>query len=168
MSFINQSYILDLETIRKQEQQTKLLNCLIEKFQQIVQGKDVNYGNLERIRRECRWDEERECWYLPDIVYYRTKLPPAEFTNGLNDSDLIEEDLFEVDDRSGQSPTIYNSTGAYTNGNVESKTIKDRLFQKLEKNVKSNLAANYFKPKRQEQLLNHVQTYLSKCVIHTV
>lgn len=101
-------------------------------------------------------------WHLPDVVYYRTKLPPAEFANGFSDNDLIEEDLFNVDDRSDQSPTFYNSTRAYTNGNMESKTIKDRLFQKLEKNVKSNLAANYFKPKRQEQLLNHVQAYLSK------
>ena len=127
-----------------------------------MQGKDVNYANLERIRREIVWDEERELWHLPDVVYYRTKLPPAEFANGFSDNDLIEEDLFNVDDRSDQSPTFYNSTRAYTNGNMESKTIKDRLFQKLEKNVKSNLAANYFKPKRQEQLLNHVQAYLSK------
>lgn len=152
-----------METIRKQEQQTKLLNQIIEKFQQIVQGKDVNYANLERIRRECVWDEDRELWHLPEVVYYRTKLPPAEFVNGFSDNDLIEEDLFNVDD--GPSPTL--STRAYTNGNVESRTITDRLFQKLEKNVKSNLAANYFKPKRQEQLLNHVQAYLSKCVGRT-
>ena len=152
----------DLETIRKQEQQTKLLNQIIEKFQQIVQGKDVNYGNLERIKKECIWDDENELWHLPEIVYYRTKLPPAEFNDN---SDLIEEDLFNLDDRSAQSPIYNNSNKIYTNGNfnsINNKTIKDRLFQKLEKNVKSNLAANYFKPKRQEQLLNHVQTYLSK------
>lgn len=135
------------------------MNQIIEKFQQIVHGKDVNYGNLEKIKKECKWDYEKELWYLPEIVYYRTKLPPTDFNNNSsNEFDLIEEDLFNVDDRIDQSPTIY------TNGtnNLSSKAIKDRLFQKLEKNVKSNLAANYFKPKRQEQLLNSVQTYLSK------
>lgn len=33
----------------------------------------------------------------------------------------------------------------------------DRLFERLEKGAQENLAANYFKPKRREQLLNHVQ-----------
>ena len=155
-------FILDLETIRKQEQQTKLLNQLIEKFQEIIKNKDINYSNLERIKKECTWIEEKELWYLPEIIYYRTKLPPTELKNTNHEFDLIE-DLFDLDDRQEQSSPGYNSPNKiYTNGtNLNGKTIKDRLFQKLEKNVKSNLAANYFKPKRQEQLLSTVQTYLT-------
>lgn len=33
----------------------------------------------------------------------------------------------------------------------------DKLFERLEKGAQENLAANYFKPKRREQLLNRVQ-----------
>lgn len=153
---------LDLETIRKQEQQTKLLNQIIEKFQQIVHGKEVNYANLEKIKKECAWDEEREFWHLPEVIYYRTKLPPAEFKNHTpNDEfDLIEEDLFNLGDR---SPDQSDSIKIYSNGTgLNSNAIKDRLFQKLEKNVKDNLTANYFKPKRQEKLLNHVQNFVNQ------
>ena len=35
------------------------------------------YSNLEKIRTEASWSEERQIWRLPDLTVQKTKLPPA-------------------------------------------------------------------------------------------
>lgn len=34
-------------------------------------------SNIERIKQEATWSEDMERWRVPDIVFPRTKLPPA-------------------------------------------------------------------------------------------
>ena len=34
-------------------------------------------SNLEKIRSEAAWSEERQTWKLPDLIVQKTKLPPA-------------------------------------------------------------------------------------------
>merc|ERR550517_1832408 len=70
-----------LDSIRKQDQQIKLLDQILDKVQPTLR-KDCNYSNLEKIRTEASWSEERQIWRLPDLTVQKTKLPPA----GLNGS----------------------------------------------------------------------------------
>lgn len=141
-----------LETIRRQEQQVKLFSQILEKTQPCIR-RDCNYSNLDRIKNESIWDEDLQKWRLPELIVTRTKLPPAMDANGhggihsavngqrtgLTDYEPliapVEEELLVVGDQNGD----------------------DKLFERLEKGAQENLAANYFKPKRRDMLLNHVQ-----------
>ena len=47
------------------------------KFKDLVQTKSTLCSNLEKIRAEAAWSEERQTWRLPDLTVQKTKLPPA-------------------------------------------------------------------------------------------
>lgn len=36
---------------------------------------ECNYSNLEKIRREFRWDEENDFWKIPEPIITKTSLP---------------------------------------------------------------------------------------------
>lgn len=122
-----------LETIRKQDQQIKLLSQIMDKIQPCLR-KDCNYTNIDRVKSESVWDEDLQKWKLPDLVVTRTKLPPAQ-GGSQQDNEDHETNGIEVLDGSDLP--------------------EDKLFQKLEKGTNESLVANYFKPKRREQLLNN-------------
>ncbi|MCP3667572.1 MAG: hypothetical protein GY696_34610 [Gammaproteobacteria bacterium] len=63
-----------LDTIRRQDQQLKLMQQLMEKIQPCIR-RDSNYANLERIRKEAVWDEDLQKWHLPDVAVSKTQLP---------------------------------------------------------------------------------------------
>ncbi|VDD93142.1 unnamed protein product [Enterobius vermicularis] len=63
-----------LETIRKEEQQIKLLQQILDKIQTISR-KDTNYANLDRIKRSASWNEDQGKWIIPEIVFLKTTLP---------------------------------------------------------------------------------------------
>lgn len=63
-----------LDTIRKQERQIKLLDAIIARIHPCLR-RDCNYYNIDRIRTECKWNEEEEQWILPKLVIERTALP---------------------------------------------------------------------------------------------
>ena len=63
-----------LDTIRKQEQQLKLLQEIIDRIQPCLR-KDCNYSNLDRIRMMCKWDEDSQKWILPQLKIDKTSLP---------------------------------------------------------------------------------------------
>ena len=43
----------------------------------LVDFKSTLCSNLEKIRAEAAWSEERQTWRLPDLTVQKTKLPPA-------------------------------------------------------------------------------------------
>ena len=84
-----------LDTIRKQDQQIKLIESILEKIHPTVR-KDCNYrykakegsihssphvsshrSNIEKIKAESVWSDEQSRWKVPDLVVQKTKLPPA-------------------------------------------------------------------------------------------
>lgn len=65
-----------LDTIRKQEQQTKWLQAVVDRLQPTLR-RDCNFVNLDRIRAQSEWDEFNQVWILPKIVVEKTHLPPA-------------------------------------------------------------------------------------------
>ncbi|VDP25084.1 unnamed protein product, partial [Heligmosomoides polygyrus] len=76
-----------LETIRKQDQQLKLLTQILEKVQPSIR-KDSNYFNLEKVKKDAVWNEDEGRWILPEISVSRTVLPTAH--NGVSYSDKSE------------------------------------------------------------------------------
>lgn len=65
-----------LETIRKQDQQLRLLGQILEKVQPCIR-RDSNYANLETIKAQSVWDQDTQRWRLPELTVQRTKLPPT-------------------------------------------------------------------------------------------
>lgn len=144
-----------LETIRKQDEHSKLLTQILDKIQPFLKN-NCNYSNIEQIKAEAIWDENCEQWILPEInVYKGTKLPPAR------DAEL-RDSYYKPD-----SPTsIFDSD--ITNDSNELNGYEDRFLRKLENSKNNEIAAQYFMPKRREQLLNnlHKLKVLSKFPIH--
>ncbi|KAH7725550.1 KIF17 protein [Aphelenchoides avenae] len=65
-----------LETIRKQDQQLKLLQQILERIQPAIR-KDSNYANLEKVKKEAVWNEDDGRWFIPEMVMSRAQLPNA-------------------------------------------------------------------------------------------
>ena len=65
-----------LETIRKQEQQIKWYTAVIDRIHPCLR-RDCNYVDLDRVKMQSTWDEEKEQWTLPKMTIDKTKLPPA-------------------------------------------------------------------------------------------
>lgn len=63
-----------LETIRKQEQQIKLLEQILDKIQPTIH-KEINYSNIAKIKKDAIWNEDSGCWNLPDLGESRNGLP---------------------------------------------------------------------------------------------
>ncbi|VDM55621.1 unnamed protein product [Angiostrongylus costaricensis] len=70
-----------LDTIRKQDQQLKLLTQILEKIQPSIR-KDSNYYNIEKVKKDSIWNEDEGRWILPEMSTSRTVLPATH--NGIN------------------------------------------------------------------------------------
>ncbi|EEC12234.1 conserved hypothetical protein [Ixodes scapularis] len=66
-----------LETIRRQDQQLRLLGQILEKVQPCIR-RDSNYANLELVKAQSVWDQDAQKWRLPELSIQRTKLPPTD------------------------------------------------------------------------------------------
>ncbi|RCN38583.1 hypothetical protein ANCCAN_15491 [Ancylostoma caninum] len=124
-----ESYRLDyLETIRKQDQQLKLLAQILEKIQPTIR-KDSNYYNIEKVKKDAVWNEDECRWILPEMSVSRTVLPNAH--NGItsiNKHEGIMRDSFDDD--------------------------SSKLRRRPAKSEEESIANNYFKPIRQSNVLN--------------
>ncbi|VDL62341.1 unnamed protein product [Nippostrongylus brasiliensis] len=118
-----------LETIRKQDQQLKLLSQILEKIQPTIR-KDSNYYNLEKVKKDAVWNEDEGRWILPDISISRTVLPTAH--NGIDEN---------IPQRVSRTSLDLILTVAIAS-------------QKLARSEEENIASNYFKPIRQSNVLN--------------
>ncbi|KAK6052856.1 hypothetical protein COOONC_09641 [Cooperia oncophora] len=107
-----------LETIRKQDQQLKLLTQILEKIQPVIK-KDSNYYNLEKVKKDAVWNEDEGRWILPEMSVSRTVLPTAH--NGMNSSDKSASFLRDAYDDDSS-----------------------KLRRKLAKSEEENIANNYF------------------------
>lgn len=65
-----------LETIRRQDQQLKLMQQILEKVQPVIR-KDANYADLGRVKKEAVWNEDQGRWLLPDLLMAKGRLPNA-------------------------------------------------------------------------------------------
>ncbi|RWS29990.1 osmotic avoidance abnormal protein 3-like protein [Leptotrombidium deliense] len=143
-----------LETIRRQEEQMKLLSQILEKVQPCIR-RDCNYACIDKIKSEAMWDEDLQKWRLPELSVTITKLPPAP-GNSLGVHPGAREKTASLS--KSVSPQRESNMFAFDEeSECDRNSSEDRLFQKLEKGEQENIAATYFKPKRREQLLNSTQ-----------
>lgn len=70
-----------LDTIRRQDQQIKLLTQIVEKMQPCMR-RDSNYANVEKIKKEAQWDEDLQRWIIPDMAVVKTQLPNSMNNGG--------------------------------------------------------------------------------------
>lgn len=142
-----------LDTIRKQEQQAKLLQALLEKIQPCVR-RDCNYYNIDRVRLECRWDDVEQRWVLPPLTVDKVALPSTSGVTPLSSGGSMASG-------SAARGSAYDNRRQQSGGSGSARQLydssppleEDRFFQKLNSSAEQDAASNYFKPKRQSQLL---------------
>lgn len=124
-----------LDTIRKQERHIQLLDAIIARIQPCLR-RDCNYYNLDRVRTECKWNEDEERWMLPKMVIDRTSLPTTATGTILPNT------------RMRGSPSM--------NGEMESPTPDDFSDEKLRERLRrsEDMSNSYFQTKRQSQLVS--------------
>ncbi|XP_043237918.1 kinesin-like protein KIF17 isoform X1 [Amphibalanus amphitrite] len=147
-----------LETIRRQDQQLKLMQQLMERVQPTIR-KDCNYADVEAIKKQAVWDEIDQRWRLPDVQMVKTKLPPAGPSNFL----------------AAGGGSLNGSKGS-TSGRVPAQTAparlgiawdsdeEDKFLKRLEKGAEEDIAGQYFKPtgNRQAEILLKTQQTAEK------
>jgi hypothetical protein len=121
-----------LETIRNQERQIKLLAKILQKVQPVI-SYDCNYHNLDRIQANAVWVEEAHDWTLPDLKREKLSLPTMHQLNGQDEQQAKTSEQYAYD---------YEPE-------------PDRYRLKLENSKYDGL--NYFKTKRQAELLNDMR-----------
>ncbi|XP_037091354.1 LOW QUALITY PROTEIN: osmotic avoidance abnormal protein 3-like [Pollicipes pollicipes] len=129
-----------LETIRRQDQQLKLLQQLMERVQPTIR-KDCNYADVEAIKKQAVWDEIDQRWRLPDVQVVKTKLPPAGPSGVLGGPGLSS---FKGPGQSGgRAPS---QTAPARLGIAWDSEEEDKFLKRLERSAEENVAGQYFKP----------------------
>ncbi|RZF32357.1 hypothetical protein LSTR_LSTR001821 [Laodelphax striatellus] len=143
-----------LETIRRQQQQIKLYQQILDKIVPTLK-KECNYRNLDKIKSEAEWSEDEQSWLLPEISMH-TKLPPAGlFLNGPRFTSQTAPGRIEANMQRISGMMMPSAFSLKPNSG-------DSLFKKLQKSEEEDFAGNYFKPKRATELLIRAQEDASK------
>ncbi|XP_009666047.2 kinesin-like protein KIF17 isoform X2 [Struthio camelus] len=120
-----------LGTIRRLERDLMLFQQLLDRVQSLIR-RDCNYSNLDKIKRECVWDEEAGCWKIPELVIQKTSLPAVS--------------------------SVPQAKPARKSPSAESGELlmqeEDRYKVMLNRSDSENIASNYFRSKRASQILN--------------
>ena len=69
-----------LNTIRAQEKQLLLFRALVEKMSGLMQ-RNCNYGNIEKIIEQSRYDEERNEYQVPDVLIEEVQFPQVNHSS---------------------------------------------------------------------------------------
>ncbi|XP_048779621.1 kinesin-like protein KIF17 isoform X3 [Ostrea edulis] len=135
-----------LDTIRKQERELALMQALLDKIHPCLR-RDCNYANIDRIRRECKWDDDEGRWFLPRMSINNTALPVAdtEMRTGFERNEGVMP---------GGRPVEGRSRPRMSNGDIQASIYdneEDRFRDKIMR--KEDHSHNYFQGKRASQLL---------------
>ncbi|CAD5219598.1 unnamed protein product [Bursaphelenchus okinawaensis] len=120
-----------LETIRKQDQQLKLLQKILEKVHPLIR-KDSNYHDLQKIKKEAVWNEDHGKWILPEANTMKGGLPNAAHVSTMPTSQSGLSDDYLDDDSSSET----------------------RLKKRLEESAGSDFVNNYFKSPSRTNVVN--------------
>ncbi|CAG7722936.1 unnamed protein product, partial [Allacma fusca] len=140
-----------LETIRRQDQQLKLLQGILDKIQPTIR-RDCNYSNLDGIKSDAVWSDETQRWKLPELCCTKTKLPPANGILPLNHNNNLKNNNNRVPSKT--APARLNSDNEEED---EENNRNSTLIKKFETVDGTDFAENYFKPKRATELLIRAQ-----------
>ena len=136
------------ETIRKQERENKLNTQILERIQGCIR-RDCNYYNMDKVRLECKWDDENQKWFIPDLVLHKLSLPASGTTKSTSTSGTSNKG------RQPQSTNVAASSNESNHHLSDNDEVagqeEDKYLQRL--NKKNDNSSNYFKSKRVNQLL---------------
>lgn len=153
-----------LETVRRLQRTLRLHSQLLEILQPLVR-RDVNYADLNWVRSKAVWIEDQGRWQLPEIQFLRTRLPPTQPKDAtLTAASFCGEDLELLIHDSNGNELKQNSLNDSIDSEPEiihESLPGDRLLKRLQ--ASNQTAADYFRPKRVDQLLNHLNHVSSKC-----
>ncbi|KAL7072064.1 hypothetical protein ACQ4LE_008951 [Meloidogyne hapla] len=124
-----------LETIRRQDQQLKLFQQILENTASI--RKESNYANLERVKREAIWDEESERWALPELSIRQQALPNSV-------SPAISSEL----NGSGSD----SLASKYSSSPIED--AESKLKKRLDESMDNDFVQKFFKPITRQNILD--------------
>uniref|UniRef100_A0A0N4ZJS2 Kinesin-like protein n=1 Tax=Parastrongyloides trichosuri TaxID=131310 RepID=A0A0N4ZJS2_PARTI len=146
-----------LDTIRKQDRQLKLLNQIIDKAHNLLK-KDPILGNLEKLKKTAIWDDNNDCWILPDNQNPTTSLPSA---TKINNKPHIENIVMlkESDDLKKLKKKLENST---------SENISETYFKtKTTRNVAERIKADRQRFDTAKSRNFHLDDSIAKGIIYT-
>lgn len=146
-----------LDTIRKQEKQIKLLNKLNQKIQPLIPH-DCNYHNMDKVQMIAIWSEEIQDWILPDLK--REKLSLPSMISNENNLDITDGqlDYYETNGFSQMPQQVFLQTRkqeSFSQFMPSREPEIDRYRLKLENSQFDG--SNYFKNRRQSELLSQTQ-----------
>ncbi|XP_063229667.1 osmotic avoidance abnormal protein 3 [Bacillus rossius redtenbacheri] len=150
-----------LETIRKQEQQVKLYQQISDKIATALK-KECNYSDLEKIRNQAVWSDDAQHWRLPDVVFARTRLPPAGVFTSLAPDPSPPHGPPPDSGGGGSGGESSGGSSAGRGGWPVSPPGDASVAQRLERSEKEDIAGTYFKPKRATELLNKAREDASR------
>jgi hypothetical protein len=150
------------ETVRRLQRTLRLHSQLLECLQPLVR-RDVNYADLRWVRSRAVWLEEQSRWQLPEVQFLRIRLPATQMSEASAAvAELCAEDgdanEINGDDSIGQ-PTVDEEIEPEVSNEIPA---GDRLLKRLQGASNQSIAADYFRPKRADKLLNNVQNLSSK------
>ncbi|KAF4520862.1 hypothetical protein B566_EDAN007043 [Ephemera danica] len=134
---------------QEQDRNMKLFQQIIAKMIPALK-QECNYSDVDKIKADATWNDDTQKWKVPDLIFSRTKLPPA------GPSQL------------GGGHTPPQRGLIQPGGRAPSRTAPARIEpaspdkEKLERSEQENLAGNYFKPKRATELLIKAQEECSR------
>ncbi|KFD49379.1 hypothetical protein M513_09742 [Trichuris suis] len=147
-----------LDTIRKQNQQIKLLSQLLDKVKPCI-PRDCNYADLDGVKRAAVWDVDSQSWNLPEVIITRTKLPKTEscnLSNSLRSASSSRQDQmilngeYSSDSDSGDE-ILRQVRWLFLLMKIRYEGLFPKIFAKSEA---ENIAGTYFKPLRQRNVAN--------------
>merc|ERR1711988_519640 len=71
------------ETVNKQRLEIQLLESILDRVQPMIK-RDCNYSNIDKIKKEATYDEENQCWSLPNVRLRTDELPNVAASSRLS------------------------------------------------------------------------------------
>eukprot|EP00047_Mylnosiga_fluctuans_P018442 m.71067 g.71067 ORF g.71067 m.71067 type:complete len:1220 (-) comp7618_c0_seq1:135-3794(-) len=136
-----------LETVRKQQQQLKLHQQMLERVQPLIR-RECNYSNIERIMGQAQWSEDIGEWLLPKVQ--SGSAAPASHSAGSGGHPLRASNDANGSPRMTRHPSSAHNEREYRDAR-EDEAYRDHL------RTNANAGASYFQPKRAAQLLDNLE-----------
>ena len=149
-----------LDTIRKQERTIRLQEQLLATIVPCLR-RDCNYYNLDKVRLECKYDEDQLEWILPKLIVARANLAHVDSGSGRAFSEQRSASTSklprhrtgysEIQVRSPPSVASNPPPPNHVQASVYDLPESDRYLNHLHRSTESD----YFKPKQAKELLAH-------------
>ena len=136
-----------LDTIRKQERQLLLLEGLLDKIHPCLR-RDCNYANIDKVKKECKWEDDAGKWIFPRMQISNTALPVAGPNHAMDRKEGIMPGARISNPHSRSRPVLNNEVNASIYDNEEDR-YRDTLHNK------HDTSSDYFENKRVKKYLNN-------------